>query len=353
MIKYKIYTLKEAFEWSKKLKSLPIDQQDIYFSPEYYSLNDSRGHGLAKCFCYEKDGNLALYPFIINSVNKLGYNLPKDYFDIQGAYGYNGVASNCYEKNFIIDFFNEFDNYCIKNNVIAEFVRFNPYLKNNSFVSNHNVILQNKNIILDLKCDDIWMKEYSKATRKNIKKAKRNNLYVQYFNGQDITKDMIKEFHSIYIETMERNLAAKFYYFDESFFQNLAKILREKCAFFFTLKDGIYISCELILYNSFLGYSFLGGTKNDYYEFRPNDILKHSIINYLKEIGLNYFCFGGGNKPDDGIFNYKKKFAKNGVYDFYIGKKIHNEVIYNDVIRQWNTRNIHLTNNKLLRYRDI
>jgi hypothetical protein len=46
----------------------------------------------AKCFVYQKGSNITLYPFLINSVNALGYNLDKEYFDIQGAYGYNGVS---------------------------------------------------------------------------------------------------------------------------------------------------------------------------------------------------------------------------------------------------------------------
>jgi len=79
----------------------------------------------------------------------------------------------------------------------------------------------------------------------------------------------------------------------------------------------------------------LGGTLSKYFEFRPNDILKHEIINVLKQRQYNYFCLGGGSSVDDGIFNYKKKFAKNGIFDFYIGKIIHNQQIYDKVVKQW------------------
>ena len=84
---YKILTLGEKEEWAKSLEKLPIDQQDIYYTPEYYALYEKNGDGQAICFVFEKDKDIALYPFLINSVNDLGYELDDEYFDIQGAYG--------------------------------------------------------------------------------------------------------------------------------------------------------------------------------------------------------------------------------------------------------------------------
>ena len=35
---YRILTLNEKKEWSTSLEKLPVDQQDIYYTPEYYEL---------------------------------------------------------------------------------------------------------------------------------------------------------------------------------------------------------------------------------------------------------------------------------------------------------------------------
>jgi len=43
----------------------------------------------SQCVFYEKNDDIALYPFLKNSVNNLGYELDKEYFDFQGAYTYN------------------------------------------------------------------------------------------------------------------------------------------------------------------------------------------------------------------------------------------------------------------------
>jgi hypothetical protein len=98
---WKILTLKDRDEWNNSIRALPIAQQDIYYTPEYYSLYENYGDGKAQCFVFEKDGEIALYPFLINSVNDLGYDLDDEYYDIQGAYGYNGVVSSIHNESFI------------------------------------------------------------------------------------------------------------------------------------------------------------------------------------------------------------------------------------------------------------
>ena len=101
----RILSLQNSAEWNRLIKCLPVDQQDIYFIPGYYELYEKNGDGKVQCFVFEKNGDIALYPFLINSVNELGYNLDQEYYDIQGAYGYNGVISSIRNLDFISSFY--------------------------------------------------------------------------------------------------------------------------------------------------------------------------------------------------------------------------------------------------------
>ena len=47
---YRLLTLEQKEEWSTLLEKLPIDQQDIYYTPEYYELYECNGAGKAICF---------------------------------------------------------------------------------------------------------------------------------------------------------------------------------------------------------------------------------------------------------------------------------------------------------------
>jgi lipid II:glycine glycyltransferase (peptidoglycan interpeptide bridge formation enzyme) len=85
-----------------------------------------------------------------------------------------------------------------------------------------------------------------------------------------------------------------------------------------------------------------------------NLILDYSI-NYSKKMGYNYFYMGGAttNNQDDSLLKFKKSFSKDYKY-FYIGKKIHNKTIYNEVIKQWTNRypeKVEKFKNFLLKYR--
>ena len=141
-----------------------------------------------------------------------------------------------------------------------------------------------------------------------------------------------------------------------NYFFHINKNLGDNVFYFFTLKGSLAISCELITLKNNNAYSFLGGTLSEYFPFRPNDLLKHEIINYLRNISVKYFCLGGGSKDGDGIYKYKKSFSKNGSNEFFIGKKIYNKNIYSKICQEWSNK---YPNKKkdydsfLLKYREL
>jgi predicted N-acyltransferase len=347
---YEIFYLTDSDKWNKYLKMLPREMQDIYFTPEYYSLYENNNDGKAFCFFYNEGDNIALYPFLKNSIRDLGYDLDKEYYDIQGAYGYNGVLTNNTSQTFLHSFFDCVNEFCKQNNIIAEFLRINPILQNPLlFRTNFELIYDRDNINVNLLNDNVYETEYEYSTRKNIQKAKRSGLTYKWVFGNGINDTDLELFRKIYYYTMDRNGADSYYYFGTDFFNNILKYLGKNSLFVFVLIDGQVISCELVMLGKGIAYSFLGGTLSDYYQYRPNDFLKHETIKLLKVKGFSNFLLGGGS---EGVFKYKKSFSKNGVVPFYIGKKIHNQKIYDSIIQQWSQKK-HSESNRLLKYREI
>ena len=178
----KVLELKDINEWTDLLLGLSSYQWDVYFTPDYYSLYQNYGDGEAQCFVFEKDGNIALYPFLKNPISPLGYQLDKEYYDIQGAYGYNGLIASTDDAVFIADFWKEFDIYCNENDIIAEFMRFHPLLNNQrlaspkmkTFFSRHTVALD-----LSLSLDEIWTQQFSSKNRNMIRKAEKEGVTEQ------------------------------------------------------------------------------------------------------------------------------------------------------------------------------
>jgi len=348
----KLFSLKNKAEWSEYLSKLPDSVQDIYYSPEYYDLWEKNYDGKAFCFVFEDGNHLALYPFLLNRINDLGYKLQESYYDIQGAYGYNGVVYSSNDFDFRKRFYSSFNKFCKSNNIIAEFTRFNPILGNNKFSENfYDVIYDRQTVNIDLsKKYDYIYKDYSRSAKQNLRTAVvaglNNIVYKNVFPYK-------KEFIKIYRETMDRVQAERYLYFNDDFFNdtfNISTLIQ-----FVVFKDNIPVASSLCFgEEDYLHVHFLA-SKSDYLSIRPNNFLFDIMIKYGIGMGFKKLHLGGGttSSQNDYLLRFKKNFSK-ATSDFYIGKKIYNEEVYSNILLQWGEKYPNLVNkhsNKILRYR--
>ena len=308
MTDYNILGITDSKKWNDYLLKLPRQQQDIYFTPEYYSLYEQCGEGQAQCFVYDNDGKVAIYPFLKNSINKLGYVLSKDYYDIQGAYGFNGIIANCSSSQFLSDLSATFQRYCTDNNIVAEFIRFNAIIENQLFSSYLIPFYTLDIIIINLEppIENIWNNSLESRARTAINKAIRSGLEFNVITGNEISSNDIEQFTTIYYSTMKRNNADDFYFFSEEYFSQLIKKMPDNLLLSFVKKDGIAISTEIDLFKNENAYAFLGGTLSEYNIYNPNSFLRFEFVKVLKNIGVKKYLIGGGHTRNDGIYKYKK-----------------------------------------------
>jgi hypothetical protein len=332
---YNILTLNDKLVWSKYLEYLPIDQQDIYYTPEYYELYEKNGDGRAMCFVFEKHNNIALYPFLINSVNDLGYELDDEYFDIQGAYGYNGVVSSSYHLSFIKEFYNTFDQYCLVHNIIADFVRYHPLINNQEFSRNNVKIQKNRQTVL-IKLDNgknQIEKNFRKSVLRNIKKAEHSGLSYEISDNNDVD-----DFITIYHHTMDRLNSDKYLYFSREYFRYLFK-MSSVITINVKYHDETIASAVCFKYKNYFHYH-LGASYTEYLSFRPNDLMFYAMIQTGLSNDCNYLHLGGGNSSlfDDGLLRFKKNFSKD-TSNYYVSKKVYNDNVYNSVCDIWKKKN--------------
>ena len=353
---FHILDLSNKKKWKDYLNRLPESQQDIYFAPEYYEIYENYKDGKARCFVFEENDNTAVYPFLLNSINKLGYVLEDEYFDIQGAYGYNGIVSSCYEISFINKFYEAFSKYCRENNVVAEFTRFHPVLKNHIFSSgNLNIIEDRKTIYIDLSetQSEIWNKSYSSENRNMIRKALKNNVEVSICSGAND----YKEFYEIYVKTMQDLHVSPYFYFNEKYILNFRTLLPDDHKLILAKhNDEIIGGILLMTYKNYAHYH-LSCRKKEFGKFALTNLLLDFAIKYAKLQGCKFFHLGGGttSSEKDPLFKFKANFSNHSA-DFFIGKKIHDQYIYDKILNQWqkfSQESYHKNKSKLLGYRDI
>lgn len=354
-MRYNILSLSDKHEWKDCINRLPIDHQDVYYTPEYYSLYENNGDGKSHCFVFEKDGELALYPFLLNSINELGYELDKEYFDIQGAYGYNGVVSSTYNSTFINDFYVAFRKYCDENNIVAEFTRFHPLNQNLNFSKNHIKVFFDRNtIFIDTtkSIDDLWL-DLQRSTKKQINRCyNRHQVVVKILKNEVYDLDV---FIKIYWESLNRIGSNQYLYFNKNYFEQLLSL--KSTIQFIAYYEGQPISTLTAMMGKNILHGHLGGTINDYVQISPFSLLYWEMIKFAKDNNLKYLHVGGGATSDkeDKLLLYKQHFS-NLQADFHIGRKVHNEYIYKKIIEQWKEKRLdsyNLHSNKILGYREI
>jgi hypothetical protein len=353
--KFEILDLSSFQIWKNYLEQLPKEIQDIYYTPEYYQLYDNFENGIAKCFVYKENRKLALYPFLLNQIYNFDKNINEKYFDIQGAYGYNGVLSTNNDKEFVNNFYNEFGNFCLNNNIIAEFTRFHPLLKNQSFSERHlQIDINRKTVAVDLSNSykEIFNK-FQATTRKQIRRAiNRYGIEVKHFVN-DISE--VEIFMDIYFETMNRVKSREFLFFKKEYFLSLFEKVPNVC--FIAYFKGKPVSSIIVIHSRDYIHGHLGGTLTDYMHFSPYSLLINEIIKFGIEKEAKFFHMGGGinSYTTDSLLQYKMNFSDT-LYDFYIGKNVYNREIYNRVCESWKSKYPHLIDkydNQLLKYHKI
>ncbi len=168
-----------------------------------------------------------------------------------------------------------------------------------------------------------------------LKKPEKKELTVSFFQNVFPYQN---EFIRIYRENMNRVKAEQYLYFNDAFFDSVFNNL--PIIQFVVFKQEIMIASFLcLLKNSYL-HGYLSASREEYLKFKPNNLLYDEVINFCYNNDVKKIHFGGGrsNSEDDSLLKFKMNFSKSTA-DFYIGKKIHNKKIYDEVIRQWEKKN--------------
>jgi hypothetical protein len=331
---YRILTLKDEAEWNNYLGKLPAEKRDIYFTPEYYRLYENLGDGEAHCFVFDDGNDVALYPFLKNEINKLGYDLNDKYYDIQGAYGYNGITSGNTDQSYKHAFFEALNEYCRANKIVAEFTRFHPLMGNQEFNDNYfTVVYDRQSVCFDLSQDPVHMFEsFQHSTKRQINRATKRFCIEAVFSedGEMFFDDVF----GVYKGTMDRVGAVQELYFNPSFFREMLSV--PGTVLFRALLDGKLIAFIIGFSGDKYFHGHLSGSLREYIHMSPNSLLYWVLINYARDHGFKYLHIGGGDTPDpeNSLLKFKMNFSKD-TRPFFIGKKIHFPDIYEEVVKQW------------------
>ena len=295
-------------------------------------------------FCYviiQKD--IAECVFFRNTIDM------NKYWDWETPYGYggplsDGVITEKSQKKFL----DELTDYCKKNNVISQFIRFHPLLKNYELLSN---VIETRylrdTIYIDTSSLELILTNMDSKNRNMVRKAKKN--------GIEIIKTGIEDFENfipMYNETMKKNNANSYYFFSEKYFESLLR-MRQNAIIFYALYNGEIISGAIMYYNDRYMHYHLSGSYIKYRELAPNNLLLYEAARWASLKGIKQFHLGGGIEANDSLFGFKKQFNKNGKLAFVVGRTIFNYDLYDDLlkVRKISDPEFDIANKFMIQYR--
>lgn len=322
---------------------------DIYFKEEYAKLYKETEKGEVENFCFENELGKVLFIYIKREV--ILDNIK--YYDIATPYGYGGpLIQNCKDKNtdkLISLFWEKFLEYAFLNKIICSFVRFHPIEKNYDYCRDIMELERiSSTVCIDLNSEEQIWSDISSKCRNIIRKAIKNNVMV--IEDENLKK--INDFQNLYYDTMKKNNADEYYFFKEEFFEQLKFLKEKEITHFYALHEDKIISSILVLMGDEYLHYYLSANSQEGYLLNANSLLLYEIAKYGLKRGYKYFHLGGGYGGDDSpLFKFKSSFHKNHTLSFYIGKKIFNQKIYDELCQKAGIDNRSLNYFPLYRYK--
>lgn len=310
--------------------------RDIYFDENYGKLYEKIENGKAEIFKLETENGTIINQFIKREIPLMVDGVR--YYDTITPYGYGGPCiEKCVNKKELLKEYKvQFGEYVKRNNIVAEFVRFHPIYKNyKDFKDICNAEFNRYTLATNIKdYDNPVRDEFSKGMKKNIRRFLNKGVSPKVVDNPT-DKDMA-EFVRLYYLNMERLKAEEYYFFEKEHFDEIQRVFKGRYILAQAALDEKVIATNLCFVTDGNVHEYLAGADPDYVCLSPSCVLQYGVALWAKEKGINYVHYGGGlsASENDSLYIYKSKFAKNTKFEFWVGKKVWNNNVYNKLCQK-------------------
>lgn len=321
----RILTLENAAEWDKIVHTFLF--HDTYWLSGYVKAFQLHGDGEPLLFYYESKNsavrgiNVVMKRDIADAEQFYGKLEHGKFFDFSTPYGYGGWLIENPQNESTDCLFEEYERYCQKENIVSEFVRFHPVIKNHIVVGPHYETVQLGEVVtIDLAGPETIWENFSSKNRNVIRKAINNGIKI--YNGR--YPNIYEAFRNLYNKTMDKDNAKDYYYFKPEFYDSLLNDLAEDAQVFYAqMPDGTVIAASIMLAaNKMMNYH-LSGSLREYSSLAATNLLLYKAALWGCANGYKTLNLGGGvGSGEDSLFKFKRAFYKGKLNRFWIGEKV-------------------------------
>lgn len=328
-----VISVDEPQKWDSIVRS--FTDYDVYYLNEYVKAFQAHGDGVPILFYYESEGIRALNVVMKRdiSLNRYfeGEIQPGEYFDFITPYGYGGyiIEGDGSDKN--INTLNTiYTDYCIGNNIISEYVRFHPVIKNKEkMIKIYNVEDRGKTISIDLDSQTLIWNNLTSKNRNMVRKAQKSGVTIYWGRNPELYRC----FAAMYNSTMDKDNADEYYYFKEPFYSSMLCDLKYCCMAFYAVYNNVIIAISIILYANRRMHYHLSASDRSYQSLAPTNLLLYEAACWGCANHCKTFHLGGGlHSREDNLYKFKCAFNRSSNNTYATGCKCFNQEAYNRLV---------------------
>ncbi|MFZ5975652.1 MAG: GNAT family N-acetyltransferase [Bacillota bacterium] len=309
--------------WADTVKQ--FQQHDVYYLPQYVKAFKLHGDGEPMLFYYASGNTRAINVVMKRDISQCAYftdSFQADTcFDLSTPYGYGGfLIEGGRDAGALKALDEEYSAWCRSYGIVSEFVRFHPVLENHRGMEPvYDVAVLGKTVSMDLSSPEVIHANIKTNKRNRINKAQKSGVEVSW--GLD--ESLFTVFKEIYDETMDRNEAQRYYYFEKSFYESVLVDLNNNALVFYATLSGEIIAAAIFLFCNGQMHCHLSATKKEYLPNSPVTLLNYKAALWGFENGYRTLHLGGGvGGRTDSLYTYKHEMNMKSDNVFAVGRKI-------------------------------
>lgn len=284
--------------WASALREAP---HDFHHLPGYVRLAARVEGGEPRALHVESRAGRMLLPLVVRPVEGGGH-------DATSPYGYAGpVMVGSADPGFLHDALRDGTRLLASLGIVSLFVRFHPLLGTAPPPGIGTPVRHGDTVAVDLtQPPDVLWRETRRDHRRQIRQSQRAGHQVILGTGDGD----LPAFGTLYRATMARRGAARSYFFDDAYFEELRDVVGNRLLLASAVIDGAVAAGGLFIETGGIVSYHLSATDARFVPLAPSKLLIHVVREWARARGNRWLHLGGGvGAAADSLFDFKAGFS--------------------------------------------
>ena len=274
------------------------------------------------------------YRFIIRQAGCIG---GEDYFDLVSPRGLFGIVitGNNPDKEFLHSFNSDFQFFCDKNHIVAEYIRFDPWnSKPLLFDSIYHIVPHGYEYCIDLQDTNFFTSQFSSKRRNQVRKAQSFPLHFILNAGEEGIDILLK----LYRFTEGKYDISDYYRLDSSFLKKYFELLDGRVTISVVYFEDEPITAGMFLNGGDVLHYHFSASNSQYAKLNAPSLMLYKMCIYAQKQGCKWLDLGGATLGS-GLDCFKRSMvSEKGLLNNYVGTIIRNQDIYQKLLNTYGSQ---------------